>query len=52
MQGQILLVSQIVAQGTKVNSWEIHVTKVDTISFVMASNRHLAPFVDFILNLG
>jgi hypothetical protein len=41
MKGQILLVSQIVAQGTKVKAWEIVVTKVGILSFVMQKYRTL-----------
>ena len=51
-KGQILLVSQIVAQRTKVNSWGIHITKVDILSFIVSNNKHLALLVDFILTLG
>ena len=35
MKGQNLLVCQIVAQGTKVKVWEIVVTKISILSFVM-----------------
>ena len=42
MNSQILLVSQIAACRTKVKSWEIHMTKVDILSFVIPSFRSLA----------
>jgi hypothetical protein len=51
MKGQILLVSQIVAQGTKVEVWEFVVTKVRILSFVIPNIKHLPLFVDFILTL-
>jgi hypothetical protein len=38
---KILLVSQIVAQGTKIKAWEIVVTKVGILSFVMQKHRTL-----------
>ena len=46
-KGQISLVSQIVAQRTKVNSWEIYITKVDILALTVPNNKHLGPFVDF-----
>ncbi len=50
-KGQILLVSQIVAQTTKVNSWEFCITKVDILSFVPPNYKYLTFFVEFILIL-
>ena len=50
-KGQILLVGQITVQRTKVNSWEIQVTKLDILSFVIPSDRHSTFFVDLILTL-
>ena len=50
-KGQISLVSQIAAQRTKVNSWEIHTTKVDILSFVTAKYRSLVPAIGLIYNL-
>ena len=50
-KGQISLVRQIAAQITKVNLWEINVTKVDILFFVVPNNKHLASFVDFIMTL-
>jgi hypothetical protein len=41
MKGQILLVSQIVAQGIKEKAWKIVVTKVGILSFVMRKYRTL-----------
>jgi len=49
-KGQILLVSQIVAQKTKVNPWEFVATKLNIMSFVVPNNKHLALFVDLILD--
>jgi len=46
-----LLVSQIVAQKTKVNPWECVVTKLNNMSFVVPNSKYLAHFVDLILNL-
>ena len=43
--------SQIVAQGTKIKAWEIVVTKVSILSFVMPNIKHIPLFVDFILTL-
>ena len=40
MEGQILLVTQFVAQGTKVNPWEIQNTRVDIVSFVLPKFRN------------
>ena len=51
MKGRIFLVSQIVAQGTKVKAWEILVTKVDILPFVMPNTKHSSLFIDFILTL-
>ena len=39
MKGQILLVSQIVAQGTKIKLWEIVVTKVGILSTITQNYR-------------
>jgi len=50
-KGQILLVSQIVAQKTKVNPWEFVVTKLDIMFFVVPNIKYLALFVDLILDL-
>ena len=50
-KGQISLVRQIAAQITKVNPWEISMTKVGILSFVVSNTKHLAPFVKFILTL-
>ena len=50
-KGQISLVRQIAAQITKVNPWEIGMTKVGILSFVVPNNKHLALFVKFILTL-
>ena len=47
MKGQILLVSQIVAQGTKIKAWEIVVTKISILFFVMQKYRTLV----FVINL-
>ena len=49
--GQILLVGQITAQRTKVNSWGIQVTKLGILSFVWPNDNHLPSFVDLILTL-
>jgi len=53
-KGQILLVSQIMAQGTKVNVCEILITKVDILSFVTPKYRILVPAIGliYILQLG
>jgi hypothetical protein len=51
MKGQILLVSQIVAQRTKIQLWEFVVTKVDILFFVVPNIKHLSLFIDFILTL-
>ena len=51
-KGQKFLVSQIAAQGTKVNSWEFYITKVGILSSDVPSNKHLALLVDFISTLG
>ena len=51
MKGQILLVSQIVAQGTKIKPWEIVVTEVGVLSFVTPNIKHSSLFIDFILTL-
>ena len=45
-KGQISLVSQIAAQGTKVNSWENSITKVDILSFVPPKYRSLVSATD------
>src|SRR5882757_2314160 len=50
-KGQISLVRLIAAQITKVNLWEISITKVDILIFVVPNNKHLALFVKFILTL-
>ena len=50
-KGQISLVSQIVAQRTKVNSWENYITKVDILALTLPNNKHLGPFVDFLFTL-
>ena len=50
-KGQILLVGQVTAQRTKVNSWEIQVTKLGILSFVWLNDKHLPSFVDLILTL-
>ena len=42
---------QITAQGTKVNSWKIVITKLGIMSFVVPNNKHLDLFVDLILTL-
>jgi len=47
-KGQILLVSQIAAQKTKVNPWEFVVTKLGIMSFVVPNGKYLALFVDLI----
>ena len=41
-RGPFLLVSQIMAQRTKVNPWEFVVTKPCIVSFVMSNFRTLA----------
>ena len=46
-----MLASQILAQETKQKLWEIGVTKLGILSFVMPNIKHLAFFVDFILTL-
>ena len=51
MKGQKFLVSQIVAQGRKIKSWEILVTKLDILSFVVPNIKHVSLFVDFISTL-
>ena len=51
MKGQISLDRQIAAQGTKVNPWEIFVARLDILFFAVPNDKHLAPFVDFILTL-
>ena len=48
MKGQILLVRQIVAQGTKVKSWEFVVTKISILSFVVRKYRSLVLVIDLI----
>ena len=50
-KGQISLVRQIATQITKVNLWEIGMTKLCILSFVVPHNKHLAPVVKFILTL-
>jgi len=45
-----LLVSQIIAQGTKVYPWEFVVTKPVIMSFAVP-NKYLALFIDLILTL-
>ena len=50
-KGQISLVRQIAAQITNVNPLEISITKVGILSFVVPNNKHLSPFVKFILTL-
>jgi len=50
-KGQILLVGQITAQGTKINSWEIMVTKLGILSFVVPNSKYSTCFVDLILTL-
>ena len=47
-KGQISLVSQIAAQITKINPWEISRTWVDILSFVMPKYRSLVPALGFI----
>ena len=47
-KGQISLVSQIAAQITKINLWEIPRTQVDILSFVMPKYRSLVPAIGFI----
>ena len=51
MKGQKILESEIVAQGTKIKAWEIPVTKLDILAFVMPNIKHVSLFVDFILTL-
>ena len=51
-KSQISLVSQIMAQQTKVNLCEICITKVDILYFIVPNKKHLALLVDFILTLG
>jgi len=51
-KGQISLVRQIAAHITKVNPWKISLTEVGILFFVVPNNKHLAPFVDFILTLA
>jgi len=49
---QILLVSQIMAQGTKVNLWEfVSTAKQGIWSPSVPNNKHLTLFVDLMLNL-
>ena len=50
-KGQILLVGQITAQGTKVNLWENLVAKLGFLSFVVPNSKYLALFVNLILTL-
>ena len=50
-KGQILLVSQIVAQRTKVNPWEFVVAKLNIMSIVVPNSEYLALFIDLILDL-
>ena len=47
-KGQISLVSQIAAQITKINLWEIPRTQVDILSFAMPKYRSLVPAIGFI----
>ena len=46
-----MLVSQIIAQRTKVNLWEFVITKLGIMSSVVPNSKYLAPFVDLILTL-
>ena len=46
-----MLVSQIVAQGTKVNPWDILKTKVDIVSFVIPKFRNSVPANNLIYSL-
>ena len=39
------------AQITKVNPWEISITKLDILFFGVPNNKYLASFVDFIMTL-
>ena len=50
-KGQILLVSQIVAEVTRGNLWEVCITKVDILLFVVPNNKYVAFLIDFILSL-
>src|SRR5258708_6889482 len=47
-KGQILLVGQIVGQGTKLNLWEFLITKIDILSFVAPTYRTLVPSIGLI----
>jgi hypothetical protein len=47
-KGQISLVSQIAAQGTKDKLWEIHITKLDILSFDIPKYRSLDPDIDLL----
>jgi len=51
IKGQISLVRQIAAQITKVNPWEIIITKVYILSAAVPNNKHSVSFVNFILTL-
>jgi len=51
IKGQISLVRQITAQLTKVNPWEIIITKLDILSVAVLNNTHSASVVEFILTL-
>ena len=42
---------QIRAQGTKEKLWEIVITKLGILPFVVPNNKYLALFVDLILTL-
>jgi len=42
-KGKFLFVSQIMAQGTKVNTWEFVVTKADIRSFIVPKLRTSIP---------
>ena len=50
-KGQILLVGQITAQRTKVNSWKIVTTKLGILTLTVPNNKYLTLFVDLILTL-
>ena len=50
MKGQILLVSQIMAQGTKIKPWEIVVTKIGLL-FTIKQNYRTLVFVNNLISI-
>ena len=49
--GNFFLVRSIAAQGAKVKSWEIQVTKQGILSMLLPSFKLLASFINLIHNL-